>query len=133
MFGNYWHALTSHAPQQLCLNTENYEQFFGQARHSATLTSNRTSENIIFNILLRLQAKQSTGNLPNLIKNSDSQVRRAASNLERFSGTVKLFISTRNHSWQAHLELVFSWYMGKECGDLRQHITITFLMVLLIL
>ena len=46
MFGNYLHALTSHAPQQyevLCLksvNTENHERFFGQARRLATLTSN---------------------------------------------------------------------------------------------
>ena len=92
MFGNYLHALTSHAPQQheiLCLksvNTENYERFFGQARPSTTITSNRTPENI-FKILLRLQAKRSAGNLLNLIHNSDSQVRRAASNLERFSGT----------------------------------------------
>lgn len=114
MFGNYLHALTSHAPQQyeiLCLksiNTENHERFFGQARRSATLTSNRTPENIIFNILLRLQAKRSAGNLLNPIQNSDSQVRRAASNLERFSGTVisKSFTSTRNHSWQAHLERI---------------------------
>ena len=114
MFGNYLHALTSHAPQQyeiLCLksiNTENHERFFGQARRSATLTSNRTPENVIFNILLRLQAKRSAGNLLNPIQNSDSQVRRAASNLERFSGTVisKSFTSTRNHSWQAHLERI---------------------------
>ena len=114
MFGNYLHALTSHAPQQyeiLCLksiNTENHERFFGQARQSATLTSNRTPENIIFNILLHLQAKRSAGNLLNPIQKSDSQVRRAASNLERFSGTMvsKLFISTRKHSWQAYPERI---------------------------
>ena len=76
MFGNYLHALTSHAPQQheiLCLksvNTENHERFFGQARRSATLTSNRTPENIIFKILLCLQAKWSAGNLLNPIQNS---------------------------------------------------------------
>ena len=114
MFGNYLHALTSHAPQQyeiLCLksvNTENHERFFGQTRRSATLTSNRTPENIIFNILLRLQAKRSVGSLLNPIQKSDSQVRRAASNLENFSGSMvsKLFISRRNHSWQAHLERI---------------------------
>ena len=113
-FGNYLHTLTSHAPQQyeiLCLkaiNTKNHERFFGQARRSTTLTSNRTPENIIFNILLRLQAKRSIGSLLNPIQKSDSQVRQAASNLERFSGSMvsKSFIATRNHSWQAHLEQI---------------------------
>ena len=114
MFGNYLHALSSHAPQQheiLCLksvNTENHERFFGQARRSASLTSNRTPENIIFNILLRLQAKRSIGNLLNPIHKSDSQVRRAASNLKKLSGTrfSKSFVSRRKHSWQAHLERI---------------------------
>ena len=114
MFGNYLHALTSHAPQQyevLCLrsiNTENHERFFGQARRSASLASNRTPENVIFNILLRLQAKRSAGNLLNPIQNSDSQVQRAASNLKQFGGTLfsKSFVSKRNHSLQAHLERI---------------------------
>ena len=80
-YGNYLHALCPHAPQQyeiVCLksvNTENQERFFGQARCTASLTSNRTPENIITNILLRIQAKRTVGSLLNPVKQADSQVR----------------------------------------------------------
>ena len=112
MYGNYLHALCSHAPQQyeiVCLNkTENQERFFGQARHTASLTSNQTPENIITNVLLRMQAKHTVGCLLNPIKQADSQVRRAAASLSKFSSTVfsKTFVSKRSHSWQAHLECI---------------------------
>lgn len=85
------HALCSHAPQQyeiVCLksvNTENQERFFGQARCTASLTSNRTSENIITNVLLCMQAKRTAGRLLNPIKQA---VRRAAASLSKFSSTV---------------------------------------------
>ena len=47
LFGSYLHALVVHAPQQLeiisllCVNTENQERLFEQARRSATAASNR--------------------------------------------------------------------------------------------
>ena len=58
------HALTVHAPAQFELmslkscNAEHEERLFGQAKIIATTTSNRKAENIVPNILLRLQAKQ---------------------------------------------------------------------------
>ena len=64
LFGSYLHAITVRAPLQLqtmslkSCNSEHEERLFGQAKNIATATSNRKPENIIPNILLRLQAKQ---------------------------------------------------------------------------
>ena len=64
LYGIYLHALTVHAPAQFQLmslkscNAEHEERLFGQAKDIATATSNRKPENIVPNILLRLQAKQ---------------------------------------------------------------------------
>ena len=64
MFRHYLHALTAHSPTQyelacLCsLNTENQERLFGQARGIADACTNHHAENIIPQIMIRLQAKQ---------------------------------------------------------------------------
>ena len=62
-FGLYLHTLTCHASKQyelVCLkscNAEHEERLFGQVKRIAENTSNRKPENILPNILLRLQAK----------------------------------------------------------------------------
>ena len=63
-FGIYLHALTLHAPPQYEIlnlksaNTEHEERLFGQAKQIVNNASNRHPNNVIPNILLRLQAKQ---------------------------------------------------------------------------
>ena len=64
MFGHYIHALTAHAPTQFeitcmkSLNAENQERLFGQARQIAKKCTNHQPQNVIPQIILRLQAKQ---------------------------------------------------------------------------
>ncbi len=93
LYGIYLHALTTHAPlqyeivSQKSINAENQERLFGQARRTAEATSNRHPENIIFSILLRLQAKKEAGHMLYSINEVDSQVSRAAKNLTQFNGS----------------------------------------------
>lgn len=83
----YLHALTTHAQlqyeivSQKSINAENQERLFGQARRTAEATSNRHPENIIFTIILRLQAKKEAGHMLHSVNEADSQVSRAAKNL----------------------------------------------------
>ncbi len=64
MFGHHLHAVTVHSPTQYelaslrSLNTENQERLFGQARSIAESCTNHHPENVIPQIMLRLQAKQ---------------------------------------------------------------------------
>lgn len=64
MFGHYLHALTAHLPTQMeiaclrSLNTESQERLFGQARQIAETCTNHHPDNIIPQVMVRLQAKQ---------------------------------------------------------------------------
>ena len=84
LFGSYLHSISAHAALQyeiVCLKSvsaENQERLFGQARRIATATSNRQPENVISNVLLRLQAKQGSGHLTQSLSKSESQVTKAA-------------------------------------------------------
>ena len=90
------------------INAENQERLFGQARKAAEAISNRHPENIIFTVLLRIQAKKEVGKILHSMNEADSQVSRAAANLTSFKGSKisKSFIEHRLHSWQAHLERI---------------------------
>ena len=79
MFGIYLHAITHHSPQQYEIvnlkstNTEDEERLFGQAKNMVHKATNRQPQNVIPNVLLRLQAKQKTGDmyiLPIYLKSS---------------------------------------------------------------
>ena len=80
MFGHYLHALTAHCPTQyeLCcqrsLNTENQERLFGQARLIAETCTNHHAQNVILQVMLRLQAKQEKRAALVSVEKSDSQV-----------------------------------------------------------
>ena len=64
MFGHYLHAITVHSSDQYelacqrSLNTENQERLFGQARVVAQMCTNHHVDNVIPQVMLRLQAKQ---------------------------------------------------------------------------
>ena len=111
MFGHYLHALTAHSPTQyeLCclrsLNTENQERLFGQARRIAETCTNHHAQNVIPQVMLRLQAKQEQRQALASVENSDSQVGQIAKHLPQFPGTtIKFsFLRSRESSWQAHL------------------------------
>ena len=114
MFGHYLHALTAHMPTQLelaclrSLNTEGQERLFGQARVIAEACTNHHPDNVIPQIMLRLQAKQEQHEFLMSVKNGDSQVSHVAKDLPQIPGTrVKTsFIKGREDSWQVHLQRI---------------------------
>lgn len=114
MFSHYLHALTAHAPTQyeiVCLrsiNTENQERLFGQARQIARKRTNHQPQNIIPQVLIRLQAKQEQRHVLQSIHTAESQVSSIAASLDQEPRTTihYSFIKARQSSWQAHLERI---------------------------
>ena len=87
-YGSYLHDLSCHSGQQyeiVCLrsvNAECQERLFGQAKRTALNTTNRKPNNIIPEILLRLQMRQKEGTLIDSISAKQSKVSAAAKNLQ---------------------------------------------------
>ena len=87
MFGHYLYTLTFHGPTQYelaslrSLNTENQERPFDQARTIADACTNHHAENIIPQIMIRLQAKQEQQTALILVEKADTQVACAAKHL----------------------------------------------------
>ena len=111
-YRSYLHDLTCHSGQQyeiVCLrsvNAECQERLFGQAKRTALNTTNRKPNNVIPEILLRLQMRQKEGTLIDSVSAKQSKVSAAAKDLPKYRGTMisKEFLSSRASSWQAHLE-----------------------------
>ena len=122
MFGHYLHALTAHAPTQYelaslrSLNTENQEWLFGQARAIADACTNHHAENIIPQVMIRLQAKQEQRTALISTEKANTQVASAAKHLPSFPGTTikKSFIKYRVSSWQLHLQRISPFLTGGE-------------------
>ena len=114
MFGHYVHAITAHIPTQYelaclrSLNTESEERLFGQARAIADFCTNHHPENVIPQVMLRLQAKQEQHDGLASVKKGDSQVSRVAADLPQLPGTRvnTSFIQQREDSWQIHLQRI---------------------------
>ena len=113
MFGHYVHALTAHTPTQLelaclrSLNSESQERLFGQGRAIAETCTNHHPDNVIPQIMLRLQAKQEQHEVLESVRKGDSQVSHVARDLPKVTGTkVKTsFLRQREDSWQIHLRV----------------------------
>ncbi len=126
LFGLYLHSLAVHAPRQyeiVCLrsvNTENQERLFQQAKQIATRCTNRKPDNVITEVLVRIQAKNISGNLSSVYKSAKSRVDTHASKSCPFQGT-KIgteFVASRPHSWQAHLKRISRFLLnGKVWWD----------------
>ena len=112
LFGLYIHSLSKHAAEQyelLCLrsiNAENQERMFGQCRRIAENTTNRHPDNVIQQLMLRMQAKQNDSKRKP--QNEETIVSKAALNLPHCDGTVipHEFATKYADSWQAHLEKI---------------------------
>ena len=90
------------------MNTENQERLFQQAKQIATRCTNCRPDNVITEVLIRIQAKNISGNLSNVYKSAKSRVDAHASKTCPFQGTkiCTEFIASRPHSWQAHLKRI---------------------------
>lgn len=114
MFGTYFHSLLIRSPcqyeiiAQSSVNTEKQERLCGEARTTASGTSNRTPENVIKSILLHYQSKLL---LTQEASTNDSRVSKLAQSSLPYEGISipKEFIDSRPTSWQAHLERIASF------------------------
>ena len=110
----YVHAITAHSPTQYelsclrSLNTENLERLFGQARAIAEYCTNHHHDNVIPQIMLRLEAKQEQRTALVAVQRGDTQVSHVAKELPRLPGTTvkKSFIEHRADSWQLNLQRI---------------------------
>ena len=119
LYGIYLHALTVHAPAQFQLmslkscNAEHEERLFGQAKDIATATSNRKPENIVPNILLRLQAKQKRKDMYTSLHTAYSKISKEAKGIRQLiskNTSIKHdFIKSRISSWQGHLQRISTY------------------------
>ena len=113
-FGHHVHALTAHIPTQLELscqrsvNTESQERLFGQARKIGEDCTNHHADNVIPQIMLRMQAKQEQREILASVKISDSQVTHVAKDMPQLASTCvkSTFIQEREKSWQIHLQRI---------------------------
>ena len=115
-FGLYLHHLVVHAPQQYeivsqsSVNTEAEERLFGQAKQLVIQASNRHADNVIFNILVRLQAKELIGqnSVLHVLKDQYCRVKKAAANVSSYQRTIvkPSLIESSLHSWQEHLKRI---------------------------
>ena len=93
MFGIYVHSLTAHSATQLelaclrSLNTESQERLFGQGRLNAEACTNHHPDNVIPQVMLRLQAKQEQREIISSVKNGDSQVSHVAKDMPQQPAT----------------------------------------------
>lgn len=111
LFCAYLHALVVHAQTQLeiislsSVNTENQERIFGQTCKTATAKYNRQPQKMIYT-LLRLQAKSQYRDIYASVKQGESRVAKAGTNVPTYKGTTvrEEFLLPRMKSWQAHLQ-----------------------------
>ena len=80
----------------------------GQAKKIATEASNRHPDNAIFNIIVRLQAKQILGDFTTTLQKRESLVNQAADALPPFEGTAisKELVKSNLSTWQSHLKRI---------------------------
>ena len=110
-FGLYLHTLTCHASKQyelVCLkscNAEHEERLFGQVKRIAENTSNRKPENILPNILLRLQAKAERRDIFTMYHSQSNAISKDARAICTSENSVfEIEFIERLDTWQAHLE-----------------------------
>jgi hypothetical protein len=93
------------------VNAECQERLFAQAKRIALNTTNRHADQVIPEVLFRLQMKEREGTLTSSISANQTKVQTAAKSLSGYKGTVveKEFIRCHKSSWQAHLERISNY------------------------
>ena len=95
----------------MCLrscNAENEERLFGQAKLTAKNARNRKPENVLPDIILRLQAKQERRDIFKNHHKESNVISKEAKKVCVADNTAfdKEFIQKRLNSWQAHLQSI---------------------------
>ena len=80
LFGKYYHALITHAPDQLRIidgrsaNTENEERKFNFLKVTSLTSSNRHADNIILNAFIRSTAREKLGATKDFVLKTESDI-----------------------------------------------------------
>ena len=117
LFGSYIHDLLAHAGLEygiVCsrsVNAECQERLFAQAKKITLNTTNRHTDQVIPEVLFRLQMKEREGTLISSIAANQTKAQAAAQSLGAYEGTAidKEFIRHHKSSWQAHLERISNY------------------------
>ena len=113
MFGQYYHALTGHAPQQFRIkslpssNTEDEERSFNSLKTLSASSSNHHADNVLLNAFIRLQVKSDAMKETGLKKQErKNAISRHASVLTNEMETTIPFevMQKQPDAYQAHLE-----------------------------
>lgn len=122
LFGQYFHALVSHAAQQYRImslpsaNTEDEERSFNTLKTTSASSSNHHGDNVLLNAFIRLQVKNEVVKEAGLKKTERKNViSRHSSLLSRGSDTIISFKILKRHpeAYQAHLERISDFLMMK--------------------
>lgn len=113
-YGNYFHNITSHAAFQNRMisgrssNVEEQERVFNTLKNICRTTSSNHPNQLIGNIMVRMQAEAQLKGYQAVVSNQQKQVSKLASALPAFgnSSFPTSFLIKHSSSWQAHLEKV---------------------------
>jgi len=113
-FGQYFHALIAHSPQQYRVlpmpscDAEDEERIFSSLKSSATLTSNHHPENVLLNAFIRLQVRQELKDEQTKPKRKKSTITKTGQKLPERKPTLFPFkiLEKYTNAWQAHLERI---------------------------
>ena len=124
LFGQYFHALVCHSPQQFRIlglpssNAEDEERMFKFLKSASTWTSNHHPDNVLSNAFIRLQVRDEYDDQKKTCKKrktSQSAISRTGKKLPAKSETFVPFktIIRSPAAWQAHLERIADFLQVK--------------------
>lgn len=125
LFGQYYHVLISHAPQQFRIislascNAEDEERQFNFLKTVSASTSNHHPENVLANAFIRLQVKQQWKNeRPTGVTDVEAKISKAYKYSEH-RDTVISFDAIKKFpfEYQAHLERIADYLVEEEIWE----------------
>ena len=122
MFGRYFHALISHSPlffrlaSMSALNTEDEERIFGQAKSITKSTSNYHVEQVIDNIITRVQVENALLHGTNNVDKEENSIRKLSKVAGNRYNTIIGYsmIEKYGPQFQAHLERISDFLLPGE-------------------
>ena len=118
LFGKYFYSLSGHAGKQLRIvckisHTEQEERQFNLLKSITKLTSNHHTNNVIFNIWVRLQAKKILDEKHCTFEKENSMIRKLNNLLPPKENSFISFehINAKPDEWQALLETMIPDYL----------------------
>ena len=119
LFGKYFHSLSRHAGKQLRIvcgkssHTEQEERQFNLLKTITKLTSNHHTNNVIFNIWVRLQAKKMGNEKHCTFEKENSMISKLNTLLPPKENSFVYFehINSKPDEWQALLEIMIPDYL----------------------